>query len=125
MSMKNVSALCVLAFSVAALRAQAPPPTPTPQAQRGSPDVVAGIPVNYDESKVGTYTLVDPLVLNDGKPVRDAKTWFAKRRPEIVEMFETKKPPLEIGVTVEIVGFIEAANRSANNHGTGEKVEGL
>ena len=49
---------------------------------------VAGIPVNYDESKVGTYTLPDPLVLADGKPVRDAKTWTEKRRPEIVRLFE-------------------------------------
>ena len=39
--------------------------------------MVAGIPVNYDEAKVGTYTLPDPLKLNDGKPVRDAKTWYA------------------------------------------------
>ncbi|MEP7002639.1 MAG: acetylxylan esterase, partial [bacterium] len=50
--------------------------------------VVAGIPVNYDESKVGTYTLPDPLVLANGKPVRDATTWFAERRPEIVKLFE-------------------------------------
>jgi hypothetical protein len=32
-------------------------------------DVVAGIPVNYDESKVGTYTLPDPLLLLNGKQV--------------------------------------------------------
>jgi hypothetical protein len=44
---------------------------------------------------------------------------------KIVEMFETKKAPLDIAVTVEIVGFIEATNRSANNHGVGENVEGL
>ncbi|MEO8619564.1 MAG: acetylxylan esterase [bacterium] len=50
--------------------------------------VVAGIPVNYDESKVGTYTLPDPLVLANGKPVRDAKAWFAERRPELVKLFE-------------------------------------
>ncbi|MBZ5619395.1 MAG: acetylxylan esterase [Acidobacteriia bacterium] len=50
--------------------------------------VVAGIPVNYDEALVGTYTLPDPLVLANGKPVRDAKTWNEKRRPEIVRLFE-------------------------------------
>jgi hypothetical protein len=68
------------------LHAQTPSPTPKP-----SPDVVAGIPVNYDEAKVGTYSLPDPLRLNNGKPVRDAKTWYSKRRPEIVEMFETQQ----------------------------------
>jgi hypothetical protein len=32
-----------------------------------------------------------PLKLNNGKPVRDARTWYSKRRPEIVEMFETQQ----------------------------------
>lgn len=51
-------------------------------------DKVAGIPVNYTEALVGTYTLPDPLVMANGKPVRDAKTWTTKRRPEIVRLFE-------------------------------------
>ena len=56
---------------------------------------------NYDESKVGAYTLPDPLVFNDGKPVRTAKDW-QKRRSEILELFETNvyghspKPPKSI-----------------------------
>jgi hypothetical protein len=50
--------------------------------------VVADIPVNYDESKVGTYTLPDPLILLNGKPVHDIKTWNEKRRPEIIRLFE-------------------------------------
>jgi hypothetical protein len=58
------------------------------QANQAPPSVVAGIPVNYDEALVGTYSLPDPLVLSNGKPVRDAKTWWAKRRPEIVRLFE-------------------------------------
>src|SRR4051794_11424569 len=49
---------------------------------------VAGIPVNYDEAKVGSYTLPDPLKLASGKSVRDAKTWNEQRRPEIVRLFE-------------------------------------
>jgi len=77
---------CLLLGSTVTLWAQAPPATPKP-----SPDVVAGIPVNYDESKVGTYSLPNPLQLNNGKPVRDARTWYSKRRPEIVEMFETQQ----------------------------------
>src|SRR5580700_10508898 len=42
---------------------------------------------NYDESKVGIYTLPDPLVLQDGRPVRDAATWSASRRPEILQLY--------------------------------------
>src|SRR5580698_1694746 len=92
----------LLSSAALTLQAQAPPPTPKP-----APNVVAGIPVNYDEAKVGTYTLPDPLKLNDGKPVRDAKTWYSKRRPEIVEMFETqqygKAPGRPPGESFEIV----------------------
>jgi hypothetical protein len=33
---------------------------------------------NYDESKVGSYTLPDPLTFSNGKPVRNARDW--KRR---------------------------------------------
>lgn len=64
-------------FCCAALFAQQPPPKE-----------VAGIPVNYDEALVGNYKLPDLLVLSNGKPVRDAKTWAARRRPEIVHLFE-------------------------------------
>ena len=45
---------------------------------------------NYDEAKVGTYTLPDPVVLQNGQPVRDADTWFKQRRPEIVRLYETE-----------------------------------
>jgi hypothetical protein len=45
---------------------------------------------NYDESKVKPYTLPDPLTLLNGAAVRDADTWFKKRRPEILEMFRTE-----------------------------------
>jgi hypothetical protein len=51
-------------------------------------DSVAGIPVNYTEAKVGDYTLPDPLKLANGEPVRDAETWFSRRRPQIVKLFE-------------------------------------
>jgi len=52
------------------------------------PAVVAGIPVNYDEAKVGTYTLPDPLILNNGSKVKDKNTWLNKRRPEILKLAE-------------------------------------
>jgi hypothetical protein len=64
-----------LVFLTVAAPAQNPPP------QKLVP------PANYDEAKVGTYTLPDPLVFNDGKPVRTPADW-SKRRAEIVRMFE-------------------------------------
>ncbi len=75
--MTRISCLALFCAGVALAQADKPPAA-----------VVAGIPVNYDEAKVGTYTLPDPLVLSNGKPVRDAKTWNEKRRPEIVKLFE-------------------------------------
>jgi len=45
---------------------------------------------NYDESKVGQYTLPDPLVCNDGSRVTSADTWFNKRRPEILELYRSE-----------------------------------
>ena len=44
---------------------------------------------NYDEAKANPYpNLPDPLTLKSGKKVKDAKTWWSKRRPEIVEDFD-------------------------------------
>ena len=43
---------------------------------------------NYDESKAGSYSLPDPLLLSTGERVKDAKTWERRRRPEIVKLFE-------------------------------------
>jgi hypothetical protein len=45
---------------------------------------------NYDEAKVGKYTLPDPLVLQNGKPVRDADMWTRVRRPEILKLYQTE-----------------------------------
>jgi hypothetical protein len=45
---------------------------------------------NYDEAKVPKYTLPDPLTLQNNRPVRDAKTWFEKRRPELLNLFRTE-----------------------------------
>lgn len=65
--------------------------------QANVPELIAGIPVNYDESQAGTYTLPDPLTLLNGQKITDKETWLAKRRPEIVKLFEEnqygKTPP--------------------------------
>lgn len=86
MKLSNAMVCCLLACSLLCVRAQTHSLTPRPD-----PAVVAGIPVNYDEAKAGNYILPDPLKLNDGRHVRNAKTWYAKRRPEIVAMFETQQ----------------------------------
>jgi hypothetical protein len=90
-----VSPLLIASFGgpilAAAVMLQAQAPATAPATPKASPDEVAGIAVNYDEAKVGTYVLPDALVMNDGKPVRDAKSWWSKRRPEIVELFETQQ----------------------------------
>lgn len=81
---------------------------------------VAGIPVNYDESKVGDYkaTLPDALTMLNGKKVTTAKQWYKKRRPEIIKLFEenqygkwpAKKPALRYDVTKDL-GFDGTAVR--------------
>jgi hypothetical protein len=73
----RISAAMILSAGAAMAQADKPPAA-----------VVAGIPVNYDEARVGAYTLPDPLLLSNGKPVRDAKTWNEQRRAEIVRLFE-------------------------------------
>src|SRR5581483_3936078 len=61
---------------------------------------------NYDEAKVGTYTLPDPLTLANGKKVTDSETWFNQRRPEILKLFEEnqfgKSPPKPSDVMVNV-----------------------
>lgn len=51
---------------------------------------VVGIPVNYDESKVGDWqkTLPDPLTALDGTKITTAEQWYNKRRPELIRLFE-------------------------------------
>src|SRR5258705_8605207 len=83
-----------------------PPAPPAKKAAAPPPSVVAGIPVNYEEAQTGTFTLPDALVLSNGKPVRDAKTWTEKRRPEIVKLFEENQygptPGRPAGMSFEV-----------------------
>lgn len=71
-----------------------------------APENVAGIPVNYDESKVGQYTLPDPLRFSNGQPVRSAKDWMTRRRPEIVRLYEEdqfgRSPEHPIGISYDV-----------------------
>src|SRR5215208_6203532 len=62
--------------------------------------------INYDESRVAPYTLPDPLVRADGRPVRTAEEWRRVRRPELFALFERevygKAPPAPSGSWHEV-----------------------
>ena len=45
-------------------------------------------PIHYDESKVPSYTLPDPLITEAGKVVKNKKQWERVRRPELLALFE-------------------------------------
>ena len=44
--------------------------------------------VNYDEERVPSYALPDPLRMQDGRAVTDAAAWTDERRPELLRIFE-------------------------------------
>jgi hypothetical protein len=106
--------LAVLLAGLPPARATDPATNPTPTLPRtdanGNPlrRAPTGHVSNYDEAKVGTYTLPDPLVLQNGQPVRDADTWFKQRRPEILKLYETEvygRVPLQAPpIKFEVVG---------------------
>ena len=58
-------------------------------ARAGPPALAQQTAANYDETKVGLYTLPDPLVGTDGEKVTTAEAWRTRRRPEIMQLFET------------------------------------
>jgi hypothetical protein len=62
--------------------------------------------INYDESRVGSYTLPDPLTTSDGRKITREQDWFAIRRPEILRLFQTqmygKTPETRILTTTTI-----------------------
>ncbi|MDR2145935.1 MAG: acetylxylan esterase [Tannerella sp.] len=49
-----------------------------------------GQTANYDEDKIASYVLPDPLKSGDGSIAKTSGEWVEKRRPEILELFETQ-----------------------------------
>ena len=43
---------------------------------------------NYAESEVGAFTLPDPLIMQNGNPVRTTSEWLNYRRPEILRLYQ-------------------------------------
>lgn len=87
-------ALALSVFAAAQTPATVPAPAAPPPLKDADGRTLRRAPTghitNYYEEKVARYTLPDPLVLADGRPVRDADTWFKQRRPEIFKSYETE-----------------------------------
>jgi hypothetical protein len=87
--MTRVLSFAVVASSVAVL-GQQPAPLPRNDAN-GNPLRRAertGHVSNYDEAKVGSFQLPDPLRFADGRAVKTAREWTEQRRPEIRRAYE-------------------------------------
>lgn len=69
--------------------------------------------VLYDESKVPNDPLPELLIRSDGTRVRDAQTWRAARRPEIVRLFEEhvygRSPKPTHAITFEVTSLDKQA----------------
>ena len=95
--LRRLALVCsgLLLAGVAAAQVVAPAvPAPSPALKDADGRTLRRAPTghitNYYEDKVAPYTLPDPLVLADGRPVRDADTWFKQRRPELIKLYETE-----------------------------------
>jgi hypothetical protein len=100
----NAGFLAVLLFACCALHAQQAPPVHLSAEQdhqrlmdllhikalRRGPDGDPKSPnaANFDESKVRSYVLPDPLQLNNRKRITTPEEWWSERRPEIIEAFD-------------------------------------
>jgi hypothetical protein len=64
---------------------------------------------NYDEAKVPAYTLPDPLVANNGRPVTTARQWKHSRRAEVLRLFAEhvygRSPGRPRGMKFELTGI--------------------
>src|SRR6476619_4707435 len=95
--MNSLIAAAAYAFLTAGLLAQTPAPPPNPSNlgndANGNPlrkALKTGHVSNYDEAKVAPYKLPDPLVMRNGQRVTSAQDWRTKRRPEILQMYESE-----------------------------------
>lgn len=90
--MKTLRALPLAALAVATVHAASAPADPRPrQDAQGNPlrYAATGHVSNYDEAKVGNYSLPDPLVFRDGTAVRTPADW-QRRRAEILALYDAE-----------------------------------
>jgi len=76
------------------------------------PSTVFSQEANYDEAKVGSYTLPDPLVMQSGKRLTDKSQW-RQRRSEILSLFETHVYGRIPKTTTRIAWEVTSTNKEA------------
>ena len=81
---------------------------------------------SYDEAKVPAYTLPDPLHFEDGTAVRTAGDWTARRRAEVLRLFQTNvygRSPAPLGSMRSVV--VESDPRALGGLATRRQVRVL
>src|SRR3954470_22458308 len=68
---------------------------------------------NVDESRVPPYVLPDPLTAADGTRITTAGEWTAKRRPELLRLFETEVYGRVPAQTPKVEFHVESENSDA------------
>jgi len=62
--------------------------------------------INYNEANIPVYSLPDPLLNDNGKPVTDAKMWWEQRRPELLSLCENEMYGRAPGFAFARPGFL-------------------
>jgi len=122
--MKNIHAtLCALILSCAAVQAQERSTSAVPWSTdfaiyetkipwKVSPEEIAALTAktptrNWDEAKVGSYTLPDMFALSGGGRVTSAEAWEKRRRGELLALFRSEvygvSPPKPDNLTFRVV----------------------
>jgi hypothetical protein len=79
---------------------------------------------NYDESKVASYVLPDPLLFPGGRKVKTVKSWENKRRPQILKLFEEQMfGKIPAGLKITSVRTREESNDTPYKNGKRKQVE--
>jgi hypothetical protein len=82
--------LLALAWGCSQQRSESPTqPAATPATNPSTQPTTRRVE-NHDEGQAWYWVLPNPLVMSDGRPVRDAQTWLTRRRPEILALFQSE-----------------------------------
>jgi len=69
---------------------------------------------NYDEAKMPAYTLPDPLIFNNGQPVKNKDDW-KKRRAELLTLFENEVYGKTPAGEVQLISTVISENKELFN----------